>query len=98
MYRVGLLPNETPLDRAPEEFLGTCEHYDVPDDEINAISHENALRLYHFDPFRIRPKARCTVGALRSEVSGHDIAIRSYETGRHHTKSGTTIDQLRPTA
>jgi hypothetical protein len=52
----------------------------------------------HFDPFSVRPKTRCTVGALRSEVSGHDVAIRSYETGRHHPKSGTTIDQLRPTA
>jgi predicted TIM-barrel fold metal-dependent hydrolase len=83
---------------APEEFLETCRHYDVPDDEIDAISHENAMRLYHFDPFSIRPKALSTVGALRSEVNGHDVAIHSYETGRHRTKSGTTIDQLRPTA
>ena len=70
----------------------------MSDDEINAISHENAMRLYHFDPFSIRPKSQSTVGALRSEVGGHDTAIRSYDSGRQRTKSGTTIDQLRPTA
>jgi hypothetical protein len=56
------------------------------------------MRFYHFDPFSIRPKSQSTVGALRSEVGGHDTAIRSYDSGRHRTESGTTIDQLRPTA
>ena len=26
--------------------------YDVPDDEIDKITHENAMRWYRFDPFR----------------------------------------------
>lgn len=42
---------------------------DLPDDEINKITHENALREYHFDPFAIRPKERCTVAALRAEAT-----------------------------
>jgi predicted TIM-barrel fold metal-dependent hydrolase len=82
---------------APEKFVATCQQYGVSDDEINAISHQNALRLYHFDPFRVRPKAQSTVGALRAEVAGHDIATRSYDKGRHQSASGTTVDQLMPT-
>jgi hypothetical protein len=93
--RLPSLDSEWPY--APEEFIKTCEQYDVPDNEINAISHQNALRLYHFDPFSIRPKAQSTVGALRAEVADHNIATRSYDKGRHHAKSGTTVDQLMPT-
>src|SRR5207253_5811414 len=41
----------------------------VPDDEIHRITWENAMRAYHFDPFPIRPREQCTVGALRAERS-----------------------------
>ena len=50
---------------------------DVPDDEINKITHENAMRWYSFDPFAHPPegavhgRARC---APRSP--GHDVSIR----------------------
>jgi predicted TIM-barrel fold metal-dependent hydrolase len=67
---------------APEEFHQMCTKYGVTDAEMNLISHENAMRWYQFDPFAIRPPERCTVGALRSEVAGHDVSIRAYDTGR----------------
>src|SRR4029453_17159927 len=35
---------------------------------IAKITHENAMRIYHYDPFAHRAADRCTVGALRSEV------------------------------
>jgi predicted TIM-barrel fold metal-dependent hydrolase len=35
---------------------------------IAKITHENAVRIYHYDPFAHRAADRCTVGALRSEV------------------------------
>ena len=41
---------------------GARREYDVPDDEINKMTHENAMRWYRFDPFAIRPKEQCTVG------------------------------------
>jgi predicted TIM-barrel fold metal-dependent hydrolase len=81
----------------PEVFLAHCERFGVSDNEINAISHENAMRLYRYDPFRIRPRENCTVDALRSEAEGHDVSIRSYDTGRVH-RSSITISQLEPTA
>jgi predicted TIM-barrel fold metal-dependent hydrolase len=44
-----------------------------PDDVINKITYENAMRLYQFDPFAHRPKEQCTVGALRSEALDVDV-------------------------
>lgn len=43
---------------APEELHAVFETYDVPDDEINKITHENAMRLYHFEPFAHVPATR----------------------------------------
>jgi hypothetical protein len=39
---------------------------EVPDDEIDLITHRNAMREFRYDPFAHRPKERCTVGALRA--------------------------------
>jgi len=38
----------------------------VPDDEVNKLTYENAMRIYRFDPFAHRAKNECTVGALRA--------------------------------
>ena len=40
----------------------------VPDDEINKMTHENAMRIFRFDPFAHRPREKATVGALRAEA------------------------------
>ncbi len=40
----------------------------MTDDEINKMTHENAMRIYHYDPFAHRPKDRSTVAALRAEA------------------------------
>jgi predicted TIM-barrel fold metal-dependent hydrolase len=50
---------------------------DVSDQEVVKITHENAARVFQFDPFAKRPAGQCTVKALRQEVAHHDIAIRS---------------------
>jgi hypothetical protein len=39
---------------------------------VDAITHENAMRHFRFDPFARRPKERCTVAALRAEAAGVD--------------------------
>jgi predicted TIM-barrel fold metal-dependent hydrolase len=66
----------------------------VSDDDINKITFENACRWYRFDPFAHRPKELCTVGALRAEASGHDIATRSYDHGRREKKLGIEMGEL----
>ena len=50
---------------APEELAAMAAQYDVPDAELDKITHENAMRWYRFDPFAHRsrgssaPSARC---------------------------------------
>ncbi len=51
----------------------------VPDDEIDKITHRNALRLYSFDMFGQLPKAELTVGALRAQATDVDLGYRSSE-------------------
>jgi predicted TIM-barrel fold metal-dependent hydrolase len=49
----------------------------VPEDEINNITHQNAMRAFSFDPFKHRPRDRSTVRALRSEAADIDISVKS---------------------
>ena len=60
---------------APELFMKTSG--DLADDEINKMTHENAMRDFQFDPFAHRPKEQCTVGALRAEAADVDVVTRS---------------------
>jgi len=71
---------------------------DVPDDELNKISHENAMRWYSFDPFTHIPKAQATVKALRAQAVGHDVSERKFDTGRREKHVGIEIGKLAPTA
>lgn len=40
------------------------------DEDIDKITYTNALKAYSWDPFSIRKKEDCTVGALRAESPG----------------------------
>ncbi|MBL8774789.1 MAG: amidohydrolase [Acidimicrobiales bacterium] len=61
--------------QSPELLAATLEG--IPDDEIDAMTHGNAIREFHYDPFAHRPRERCTVGALRAEATGVDVSERS---------------------
>ena len=52
----------------------------MPDDDINKITYENAMRWYHFDPFAHVPREQARVGALRRSVDGHDISVQPRST------------------
>ena len=65
-----------------------------PDAEIDAITHENAMRWYRFDPFAHRPRERCTVGALRAEVPDHDVSIRAMDKGRFADAPAMPLGEL----
>jgi predicted TIM-barrel fold metal-dependent hydrolase len=49
----------------------------IPDGEVDRMTHLNAMRVFKFDPFAVRPREQCTVGALRSEASDVDTSVRS---------------------
>jgi hypothetical protein len=50
---------------------------DVPDDEVAKITHENAMRIFSFDPFRHVPREQATVAALRAQATDVDLGYRS---------------------
>jgi predicted TIM-barrel fold metal-dependent hydrolase len=49
---------------SPESVLKQLDG--VPDNEINKVTNENAMRIFHYDPFATIPKEKATVGALRA--------------------------------
>jgi predicted TIM-barrel fold metal-dependent hydrolase len=64
----------------------------VPDADIDKISHLNAMRHFRFDPFRVRPREECTVGALRRKaaddgVDTSPLSVESRRTGPRDTSS-----------
>jgi predicted TIM-barrel fold metal-dependent hydrolase len=61
---------------APEELTKLFGDAGVEDAVVNQITHENAMKHYKFDPFAVRSKDRCTVGALRAEAGGVDVVTR----------------------
>ncbi len=59
---------------APEALVKTLGG--LNDEQINKISHLNAMAHYQFDPFATRPREQCTVAALRSESPDVDVVTR----------------------
>jgi len=55
----------------PEVTLATCAG--LTDEQIDKITHLNAMRLYSFDPFSVRPREQCTAKALRAESPDVDV-------------------------
>ena len=78
--------------RSPEVLAGYLTN--VPDDEVNRITHSNALRLYSFDMFRHLPKDELSVGALRAQATDVDLGFRSSERLRKTGTEAVTVMDL----
>lgn len=61
---------------APEQLDEVLEANNVPDDEINKMTFENAMRWYHWDPFTHITREQATVGALRKAAEGTTSRFR----------------------
>ena len=61
----------------------------VSDDEINKMTHENAMREFRLDSFSHRSREQCTVAALRAEAGDVDLSLKS-----HGGKA--PVDEVRP--
>ncbi len=78
---------------APEELAAVAA--DVPRDELDKITYQNAMRWFHYDPFAHVPRQEATVGALRARAAGHDVAVRSYDKGRFERRhAGADLGKL----
>jgi hypothetical protein len=64
----------------------------VDDEDINKITHLNAMKHFQFDPFSVRPRETCTVGALREEASDVDTALVSRSKGGATANTGKIIN------
>jgi predicted TIM-barrel fold metal-dependent hydrolase len=60
--------------RAPESLEQLLAG--VSDEDVDRITHRNAMRHYQFDPFSSRGRSSCTVGALRAEAPDVDTTTR----------------------
>jgi predicted TIM-barrel fold metal-dependent hydrolase len=63
----------------------------LTDQQIDKITHANAMRLFSYDPFAVRPRERCTVGALRQEAAGRDVSPVSHGLKEHRV---TTLGEF----
>jgi predicted TIM-barrel fold metal-dependent hydrolase len=67
--------SDTTWPHSPERLAASL--VGVPDDEVNKITHANALRFFSHDPFSRRPKEKCTAKALRAESPDVDVKPKS---------------------
>jgi predicted TIM-barrel fold metal-dependent hydrolase len=68
--------SDTTWPESPER-LARC--FDgVSDEDIDKMTHRNALREFRLDAFAHRPREECTVAALRSEARGVDLSLKSH--------------------
>lgn len=54
----------------------------LPREDIDRITHLNAIRNFHYDPFSVIPREECTVGALRAQATDVDTTLVSHGTGK----------------
>jgi hypothetical protein len=68
----------------------------VSDEDVDKITHLNAMRHFHYDPFTaLGGKQNCTVGALRKSVEGHDVSLRSQRReGEKRSNAATAASEL----
>ena len=69
--------SDTVWPQSAEYLLKSVEH--LPRRAIDKVTHQNALKLFSFDPFGVMGgRDRCTAGALRGLASHVDTAAQSF--------------------
>ncbi len=66
----------------------------LPDEDVNRITHLNAMRNFHYDPFAHIPREQATVGALRAQATDVVTTPRSFGTGRFQAEGIVTAMTL----
>ena len=60
---------------SPERLWKTLER--LPKDEVDLMTHKNAMRYFNFDPFKHIKPQDATVGALRALATHVDVTPKS---------------------
>jgi len=66
----------------------------VSDEEIDKITHLNAMRNFSYDPFAHIPREQATVGALRAQATDVDTTPVSHGTGKFQEEGIVTAVTL----
>ncbi len=78
---------------SPESVM---KHLDgLTREEIDKITHRNAMRVFDFDPFTHIDPAAATVGALRAQATHVDVTFRSSERLKNSPKASDINEVLR---
>lgn len=72
--------SDTVWPNCPEYLWPTVKG--LPKETIDKITHLNAMREYHYDPFARLGREDCTVGALRAKATHVDVSPRQNLGGR----------------
>jgi hypothetical protein len=67
--------SDTTWPNAPE--LAMRYMAGLTDEEIDKITHLNAMRHFRYDPFAHIPREQATAGALRQRADGWDTSIKA---------------------
>ena len=73
---------DTVWPESPERLHQCFIAAQVPDAEIDQITHLNAMRVFRYDPFSVLGRENCVVGALRALAGNLDTSPRSYGAAR----------------
>jgi predicted TIM-barrel fold metal-dependent hydrolase len=65
--------------KAPEHLWDSIQH--LSEQQIDKITHLNAMRFFRFDPFKTRSKEELTVGALRAQAAKDNVDTRVISSG-----------------
>ena len=77
---------------APETAMRYLEG--LPQEDIDRITHLNAMRIFSYDPFAHLPREQCTVGALRARATDVDTTPVSHGTGKFQEEGLVTAMTL----
>jgi len=70
---------------SPEELARSLDG--IPDDEIDLITHANAMRWFRLDSFETLGRESCTVGALRAQATHVDTSLIRGQGGKPPTEN-----------
>jgi predicted TIM-barrel fold metal-dependent hydrolase len=81
--------SDTAWPTGPEALTDAFGAAGLTDVQVAKITHENAIRLFSYDPFAHVAREDATVGALRAQAEGRDLTTRSK--GTRKKKSGKSV-------
>ncbi|HVU71863.1 MAG TPA: amidohydrolase family protein [Mycobacteriales bacterium] len=92
MWELDYPHSDSTWPHAPESLIKGLAG--VPDDEIDKITHANAMRCFGFDPFSVRPREKCTAGALRAEAADVDTEPKSMGRRKAEANAASVSERL----